>query len=195
MNQTAIYGGSFNPPTLSHKNVIKWVINSWVVSQIILTPDGVRKDKNQWISKTHRHLLIDAFFSELKKDSLPLDLDFHFLDSDTPTTTMEVEKYFFKKLWFYPWHIFGSDTISHMPSWDWNRERYIEDRLKKIIILRAGYPIVADLDMKNLQILDFPIEPISSTIARERIKFKKLVNDILSNDVIQVIDTLQLYQD
>lgn len=193
MENIAIYWGAFNPPTIWHKLVIEKLLTQNEVSKIIFSPDWERRDKNYQINSTDRIKMLQIFFAELKQRWLNVDFEDYFLKNPWKTTTMEVENYFTNKLWFSPHHIFWIDTISNMPNWVWNTEKYIENKLKKIFIKRKGFEVPINLEMQNFKILDLEILEISSTTVREMIKNKMRVDHILTPKVRNYIEENWLY--
>lgn len=193
MKNIAIYWGAFNPPTIWHFEVIKWVLTNKIVEKIIFAPDWQRVDKDYRIQREKREKILQIFFEELREKWLNVEFEDYFLKSDWNTTTMEVEEYFSLKLWFSPFHIFWIDTISSMPNWVWNRDKYLENELKKIFINRKWFQIPGKIDMQNYQIYDLSILEVSSTIVREMIKNKIKVDEILTPKVNQNIQENWLY--
>lgn len=98
--EIAIYGGAFNPPTLAHARVVSEVLKRQAATHIILSPSGVREDKNFGISQAERRRLIEIFFEVLKKDGLSISLDTYFFEGKNAgiTTTAAEEGYFREKL-------------------------------------------------------------------------------------------------
>jgi len=193
MENIAIYWGAFNPPTIWHKLVIEKLLTQNKVSKIIFSPDWTRKDKDYKISDENRIKMLQIFFAELKQRWLNVDFEDYFLKKSWNTTTMEVENYFTNKLWFFPYHIFGIDTISTMPNRVWNDEKYIENKLKKIFINRKWFLLPENIDMQNYQIFDLNILEISSTTVREMIKNKMRIDHILTPKVRNYIEENWLY--
>jgi hypothetical protein len=68
------------------------------VDKIIFSPDGYREDKDYGIDTKQRTKIIEIFFQELTSLGLNMIFDDYFLKSEKSTTTMEVEKYYTKKL-------------------------------------------------------------------------------------------------
>lgn len=191
----AIFGWSFNPPTLWHKIVMREILTSNTVSKVIFSPDWVRLDKNYSTSRDERLEINKAFYDDLIRDWLNIDFDNYFLNENPDITcTIEAEKYFTEKLWFQPYHIFWIDVIKNMPNWRFNNDRYIEDKLKKIFLKRAWYGIPIEIkNMQNYVLLDFDIPQISSTMVRNMIKTQQWVGSILTPGVHKIIKENNLY--
>lgn len=194
METIAIYWGAFNPPTLWHQEVMVKMITKWYVDKIIFSPDGQRFDKNYWISHQERKDILEIFASEIYQKWLNIEFEDYFLKTNIPTTTMDVEEYYRQKLGFQPYHIFGIDTISFMPKWTWNKEKYLEIKLKKIFLMRKWFLLPENIDMENYLILDLDIIDISSTLVREMLKNKWKVSHVLTPWVYNYVLKNELYQ-
>lgn len=133
METIAIYWGAFNPPTVWHQKVITQLLTKWYVDKIIFSPDGQRTDKNYGISSQDRNEILHTFASEISQQWYNIEFEDHFLHDTSFTTTMQVEAYFREKLWFSPQHIFGIDTITSLPNWTGNVDKYLEKNSKKFL--------------------------------------------------------------
>lgn len=185
-SKIAIFWGAFNPPTNGHFHVIEKILKNTDIEKVIITPDGLRLDKNYWIEEKHRKKMIQIFINELIEKWFNIEIDNHFLENKNnwDTTTVKVDLYFKEKLWLSPWHIFWTDISNEIKNWTWNPNKYIEKELKKIFIKRPWY------DFNNLNFENFIlINPekkldISSTIVRKN----KNLNIPISNLVIKEIE-------
>ena len=81
-----------------------------------------------------------------------------------------------------------------MKSWDNNSDEYIEKKLKKIFLMRPGYPERFEGFENFIALhLDIPHD-ISSTLIRESIKNKLAVAEFLTPAVAAYIKEHQLYK-
>jgi|SaaInlStandDraft_3_1057020.scaffolds.fasta_scaffold118547_1 nicotinic acid mononucleotide adenylyltransferase len=191
----AIYWWAFNPPTLWHLHVIEQIFKNSDIKKIIITPDWERWDKNYNISNLHRGNLIDLFIDDLKNKWLNIELDKYFLNwaNKSNTTTYEVDKYFIKKIWTQPFHIFWTDIVEWISDWDWNPNMYIQKKLKKIFIPRKWYSF-NNSELKNYILIETNyLSDISSTTARIRIKEWINLNQILERNILNYIHKNKLY--
>ena len=62
----AIFGGSFNPPHIGHKDLVALVRDSFPCDEIWLMPSGDRKDKIMHVSRDHRLAMAKLFAQEIK---------------------------------------------------------------------------------------------------------------------------------
>ncbi|MDD2870412.1 MAG: nicotinate-nicotinamide nucleotide adenylyltransferase [Candidatus Gracilibacteria bacterium] len=197
MENIAIYGGSFNPPTLGHIQVVKGVLEHTDIKKIIVAPSGDRLDKSHNIEHNNRKKLIEIFIKVLKESGVNVDLDLYFFEGKNNgiTTTLQEEKYFKQKLGLEPTFIYGSDVVTHMHNWVGNDNKYIEKKLKKIFINRPGYEFKPqNYSLDNYILLDIPeLIQVSSSVAREMIKNKQSVADILNPEIVKEIINNNLY--
>lgn len=193
----AVYGGTFNPPTLAHMQVIQEVLTKTQVTKIIMSPSWERSDKQFWIEDHHRKRMSQLCVDILTKKWYNVSLDTFFVDweSEWLTTTRAEYDYFKKKIWSDPTFIFGTDMAQRMHTWENNPDRFIETQLQKIFLQRPWY----DFDFKgndfdNYTLLDIPeMLGVSSTIAREMIQTKRSVSWILHPDITDDITQNDLY--
>lgn len=196
--KTAIYWGAFNPPTLAHAQVITQVIEETDISKIIFSPSWEREDKDLIIPQQSRKKLIEIFIEVLQTQGVDISLDLHFFEwrNEWITTTAWEEKYFREILWFSPYFIFWSDVASRMGWWSENKERFIEEKLRKIFITRPGYEFDFKANwFREYTLLDIPnMLDVSSSMAREMIARKRNIEDILFPEIVEEIEKQDLYQ-
>lgn len=197
MKNVAIYWWSFNPPTIWHFQALQAVFAKTDVERIIVTPSWIRLDKDHNVDPNNRKELIEAFIKVLRQSWLNVDFDFHFFEwkNGWVTSTLQEEKYFREKLWLSPTFIYGSDVIDSMHKWLWNDNLYIETKLKKIFLSRPWYEFHPEkFELDNYVFLDVPeLMNVSSSIAREMVKNKQDVVNILHSEIIEVIEKNDLY--
>lgn len=193
-HEIALYGWAFNPPTLWHFWVVEKLLVWEKVEKIIFTPDGERADKNYGILTQKRQEMIQIFFEEMLRKWLNVEIEKNFLmQKNAQTTTMDVEEYFTQKLWKHPTHIFWVDVISSMSHWSGNKDKYLEQKLKKIFLMRKGFEIPQMQGFKNFEIFDPDILEISSTTVRQMIKNGLKVDHILTPKVHEFVMDEKLY--
>jgi nicotinic acid mononucleotide adenylyltransferase len=183
----AIYWGAFNPPTLAHGQIVEEILKTREVSQVIISPSWEREDKDFGIQHEDRRKLINTFLQILQESWCNAEIDPHFFDGRNAwiTTTRAEEEYFRKILWHSPYFIFWSDVASNMHWWSNNKDRYIEEKLRKIFINRPGYEYDFTWNgFDNYMLLDIPhVIETSSSVARELIRNKQSVKWILHPEI------------
>ncbi len=187
-NNTAIYWGAFNPPTLWHQKVIEWILKDekWTIDQIIFTPDGARPDKKFWVSLEEREEIIEIFYEELQNMFWAhVDISRHFLHgkNGSEINTFHINKYFEETLWVMPYQIFGSDVIPDMETWWNNPDRFAQERLKKIFLNRPWYDFSPKW-LDNFILLDIPwLIEVSSTTLKQMLESKQAIDHLLTPEV------------
>ena len=194
----AIYWGAFNPPTLAHAQVIQEVLQHTSIDHIILNPSGEREDKTFGISPENRKNIMKIFCKVLRDSWRNISLETYFLEGKYwgLTTTTAEEKYFREQLWVSPSFIYGTDVAPNMSSWSQNKNRFIQERLKKIFIKRPWFEFDFQANgFREYSLLDIPhMLDISSTVAREMIQNKQSVEGGLFPEIIREIEQQKLYQ-
>lgn len=197
MKKIALYAWAFNPPTLAHKKVITGVIDTGIVQEVIFAPTWPRSDKSYGIENHTRERILEIFHKEITDEWYPVTFSDYFLKdkNNGNTTTVGMDRYFRSlQEGTELYHIFWLDVIPQIPHWAENEDHIVENRLKKIFINRKWYPTPNPFTMQYSTFVDFDIEWISSTLAREMIRTKQDVLWILSPQVEQFIREHNLYR-
>ena len=85
--------------------------------KIIIIPSSERDDKKYSVSNAHRLAMLDIFVKEI--DDSRVIIDDYFISSwKGEMITRDVDIYAKAKYGEDIIHVFGSDTIPSMPSWD-----------------------------------------------------------------------------
>lgn len=184
-----IYGGSFNPPTIAHLNIIKKLLSEFENSRVILLPVGNDYKKPDLISFEHRYNMLKLFAKQLKLNIEISTIEHHKGYKGTFYALEELSKDY-KNIYF----VIGSDNLEDLKSWI-----LYETLLKKypfIVINRNQYltkkqaeDLFLDLEHRFI-FLDFQMD-VSSTKIRENIDKNK---NLLTPEVFQYIKNHKLYE-
>ena len=140
----AVFGGSFNPPTMGHAMVVQWLLWSGKVDRVMLVPSGghpfgkpmipledrayLLYEMSQDIKQTSPHatqLRVSQVEGELPKPVYTYDLLTH-LRGELPPPQFEL---FF---------VIGADILQETANWHkWDKVR---EEFPLIIMGREGYP-------------------------------------------------------
>lgn len=195
--RVAIYGGSFNPPSLHHFLITKKLLE-WF-DEIAIVPCGPRSNKDS----------LKATPNELRKEMVLLNfegsgrvkVDAYDLDGGifTPAYFLD-EKY--KKL--YPkkeiWHIVGGDLIAGggdgnseiQKSWKYGNE--IWNELNFAVVIRPGFNISPDDLPPKSEIIECENLTGSSTALRKMINKDEDASPYLKPAVYELIKKSGLYK-
>ena len=197
-----MYGGSFDPPTISHimiaceiYNQINYIDEVWIVP----CGDG-RSDKGLKSDAHHRLNMLELIKKDLIYDDLPIFIkDTEIKNKKYMPTWDLLEKLSFD----YPSNKFyfccGSDIANSIITWDFGKE--LCEKYSYIIITRPGYEVNEYKDLKTYEILECSYDN-SSTKIRSRIeefldKKNKVhlgISGLTSRSVLHYIYTNNLYK-
>lgn len=129
-----IFWAAFDPPHVGHTAIIRALLHFREPSQIILMPSWSRDDKSYHVSDDHRMSMLDIFASEIDDPRVVID-DYFVREWKGEMVTKDVDLYVREKYGEESIHVFGTDTIESMPSWD--SEWYAAKVVKKLFVPRG----------------------------------------------------------
>jgi len=137
--ETIIYGGAFNPPTLAHKAILEACVEYAQTQEadVWVMPSGDRQDKTIATSRALRLAYIDAMVEGVDNKAVAPEIVTTELDRtvlvETYDTIKELEgEYPGRRFTF----VFGADSTETMASWKGGRE--LLDELSMLVIEREG---------------------------------------------------------
>lgn len=190
-----IFGGCFNPPHRMHKNMALKLIENKTLDKIIYVPTGIKYNKSDLISNTHRYNMLKIICN----DSPYLEVsDYEFKDELTYAyQTLD----YFKSI--YPndniYYIIGGDNLKTLN--EWKNFEYLMKNYKFLVINRNAdnYDNLISKYKKyenSIVLADNIEDDISSTFIRNQIKNNKYnIEDYLNKDVLDYIKENSLYID
>ena len=184
-SRIGLLGGTFNPIHFGHIEIAKASINLLKLDKLIFIPAGNPWQKNDFISFEHRLNMLKLALknigkveiSELEKDETNPTYTYQTLQklhSINPETEFVL--------------LMGSDAIKGFLTW--KEPNLIKTLARIYVVPRQNDPIV-DWHFDRLQ---FNPIAISSSQIREKIKNNESIEDFVPKDVIDYINTNQLYK-
>lgn len=176
--EIAIFGGSFNPPHIAHKEVLEYLAKKKEFDEVWMIPCYSHPFDKSLISFDDRlkmcELTVDGLDPKIKVNSIEGEL------KAIPSYTFDTIKELQKKYPNYTWQIVvGSDCKEELNKWK------NSDELKKMasfyFIPRPGYE-------------DSPFQDIKSTKIRELIQKKKDYKQLVTPEVCSYIEKNNLYK-
>lgn len=178
MNKDIVYGGTFNPPTIAHLNVIKYLITKFPDNNIIILPSNA----------FYKNSKVASFLDRVKMlELLLLNIDISNRKRVTISTIEnELEKmgtYYTLKHLSYPYFVLGADSFLTIKKW-----RCYENLVKEnkfLIIPRNGINInsyimndalLSEYHYNFIILDDFHCIDVSSSLFRSN-ELKELLND------------------
>jgi NAD+ synthase (glutamine-hydrolysing) len=193
----ALYGGSFNPVCIHHRQIAEILLKLFDV--VFVIPCGKRSDKKSTniIDLDHRKKIVELGFSHVQG----LKFDFHDLDQKAYTPTYILQEHYEQ---LYPeaeiWHVTGTDLIAGGRQGKaeiqtvWTMGDYIWKNLNWLVILRPGYVIKKDDLPPKAEVIEIKNIFGSGTLVRERIAVGKPIDKLVLPEVAEYIKRFNLYK-
>lgn len=189
-HRVLLFGGSFNPPTLAHEEIIARCLDLPSFDEVWLMPSGDRMDKTIPASDKDRLAMLELVRTESFASNPRLHVSRFELDLPRPTATYDT--------WHalraaYPgtdfWFVFGRDSYVTMP--DWPNGNDLRHGLSMVIF---GDETGEKPSAKNVlyMALDADFSNISSTQARRALANNTKLTDIVSRSVARYMQNVIL---
>lgn len=107
-----VYGGSFNPPTIAHYKIAKYLINRFNPTQFIFVPVGDRYDKKELAPFTHRYQMLERLCNQLP-DCVISDYENKKEFTGTIDTLNTLKSLYQEELYF----VLGADNLMYLDQW------------------------------------------------------------------------------
>lgn len=196
----AIYGGSFNPPTIAHENIARDILHLSDINKLIYLPVGDAYKKKNLIESNYRYKMLKIITNKLVSEDFNVEISTLEMDTDRRLYTIEslriLKEKYKKDLAF----VMGTDNIKEFNSWS-NPQSLLEefyfiviereeDDVSKLI---KENPLLSKYQDKFLILKDTSYKSISSTYIRENIKNTELVQSYIDKEVLSYIKKNNLY--
>lgn len=135
--KTVVYGGAFTPPTIGHHEIVRALLTHLDIDRLLIVPSGPRIDKAYALEKETRRQIIQVFADEFGDDRV--EADFTFLDGESDTTTLRMDRHYREQFGESPIQVFGADVLTSMEKWpnSDNDRAYLLKQLPKVFLSRA----------------------------------------------------------
>lgn len=184
--ETIIYGGAFNPPTLAHLAILKACMNHarQTQAEVWVMPSGNRTDKQIETTREQRLAYIQAMIDDTRVEGVRTRTVTTELDREVMVETYDTvnelneqhpDRHF---TWF-----FGADSTETMAEWHGGQE--LLDTLSMLVVKRPGSTI-NPLARHAIEIM-IPDMEISSTEVRRRLAEGEPVDDLVSPRVAELL--------
>lgn len=189
-----IYGGSFNPCHLMHKQIVLSLLEKNIFDRIIILPTGNFYNKKNLLKGEERKKMLELMFNN---NSRIIICDYEFKNNLISTyRSLDYLQNLYKgdKLYF----IMGSDNILNFDKW--KRYDYILDNYNLLIIKRKGIDIKDSIEKYNqykgeIILLDLDLLDVQSNIIRDFLNKEQYDNAkcYLDPNVLEYIKIKKLY--
>jgi len=180
--ETIIYGGAFNPPTLAHKAILEACVDYAQTqhADVWVMPSGDRQDKTIATSRAMRLAYIDAMIenvdnSELIPEVVTTELD-RAVMVETYDTVKELEEEYPDRSFTF---VFGADSTETMASW--HEGEYLLENLSMLVVERVGSTV--NPMARHAIRMQVEAPNVSSTLVRERLAAGIPITDLVAAPV------------
>ncbi|MDE6407241.1 MAG: nicotinate (nicotinamide) nucleotide adenylyltransferase, partial [Anaeroplasmataceae bacterium] len=189
-----VYGGSFNPCHIVHKQIVLTLLEQYGFDRIVLLPTGNFYKKSNLAKGEERIHMLNLMFQNHPKVIL---CDYEFKNNLICTyRSLDYLQNLYKgdELYF----IMGSDNLLHFDTW--KRYEYILDHYNLLIIVRKDISVQGVLEKYQpykgkIELVDLNVEGFNSSYIRECIHKNDYasVSNILDSNVLGYIQNRKLY--
>lgn len=186
MEKIGFFGGSFNPPTVAHFEIVNSAIKEMNLDKIIVIPMGDKYEKKDLISFNHRYNMLNLLFENNK------NVEISNMQNNQKKRTYAIDT--FKKINLeyknsQNFFIMGLDNFSNISNWKDSEE--LLNYYNFIVFKRNNIEIVNST--KNVKFLDVN-RNISSSLVRDKISNGENINTSISYKVEEYIRKNKLYK-
>lgn len=194
MPQTlAVFGGSFSPPGLHHRAIVKELTRHF--DRVVVVPCGPRPDKpsTSEVDPVYRAALADVAFGGIER----VEVDLFDLEMATFTRTHALHERYKDR--GEVWHVVGADLVAggregrSFVHTRWEHGPEVWQTLNFAVLKRAGHGLGPGDLPPHHRLIDGLPEGSSQTI-RERLFRREPVDDVVGPDVGDYIERHRLYR-
>ena len=193
MKEIAIFGGTFDPPTLAHEAIVAAIMNQHAIDEVWMLPSGTRSDKPYMTDDDTRLAMLSLVRQTRFDGSTQLRVAEDELKLPRPTkthATVEALKNSYSHARF--WFVFGADSYHSMHTWERGYE--LKHSLGMLIIPRAGFMVPLQRDnIMHLEVPEAVPLNLSSTAVRMAISDGRPYEDMVSPEIAAFIESNRLY--
>ena len=186
MSRIGFFGGSFNPPTIAHLEIVKLAICEANLDKLVIVPMGDKYEKHELIPFKYRYEMLLKMFENNEKVKISNIQENQMKKSYAIDTFKIIKKLYVEDEKFF---IMGLDNFSNIANWKNSNE--LLNEYEYIVFGRNNIPI--DIELEIVKFINIS-QNVSSTEARFNIKNNKDVENILTKEVISYINKNGLYK-
>lgn len=187
LQETIIYGGAFNRPTLAHQAILQGCVDYAEPrhADVWLMPSASRVDKAISVERSERLEFCAALTRDVLSRTVRLGIETLELDrselTETYDTVRELDAQYPDRT--FTW-VFGADSVATMETWV--HGRWLQDNLSMLVINRPGTPL-PNLGPRAVE-LAVEAGSYSSTELRRRLANGEAYDDMVGPEVGRLID-------
>ena len=188
MKNIIIFGGAFNPPTISHQRILRACVDyaQKINASIWILPSGQRADKTINVADTTRLKYAEALKHSVTAHDIEILVKTDEMDAHELTETIHTHQLLQQKnsdvhfIW-----VFGADSLVTMKHW--HEGLWLWQNLTMLIIPRDNIALPYTPPHATWLDIAMPVG-LSSTLVRQRIAAGKSVVRYVPKAVLQLIE-------
>lgn len=198
----AVYGGSFNPPTIAHEKISKDILSLNNVDKFIYLPVGDKYEKPELISSFHRLNMLEIMVNEIKKSGVT-SVEVSDLEVKSKNLLYTIDslraiknRYKDKDVAF----VMGTDNLIDFENWEKPIELLeefyfivIERKNQSVEEILERFKFLKKYTNKFIILKKTSYEAVNSTFIRENINNISLIKDYVNKEVLEYININNLY--
>lgn len=197
----AIYGGSFNPPTVAHENIARDILKLDEINKLVYLPVGDSYKKKSLISAEYRYDMLKIILEKLSKDGLNVDINRLEIDADERLYTLQslrkLKDEYKNDLAF----VMGTDNVKEFSSWynpeELLKEFYfvvIEREDDDVINLIKQDKLLSKYENRFIILKETSYKTVSSTYIRDNLYVDAEIDEYIDINVLEYIKENKLYK-
>lgn len=188
-----IFGGSFNPPHKMHVKIADYILKNGYLDKIIFVPTGIHYEYKKDLANDEARF--EMLLMALEGKSKVEVSDFE--QNGKLVYTVETLEHF-KELYQADeiYFVCGADNLSYIDKW--KNGLSILENYKILVVGRQTENLYTILEKfhkfrDNIIVVDMPLNGLSSTMIRDRIRSGKDVSEYINPKVLKYIKKNNLY--
>lgn len=189
-HETIVFGGSFNPPTLAHRDMTEALLHAYPMAEVWLMPSGDRHDKAGFLPDEQRLEMLEIVRHTLSEPDRVAVCDLELQDTGVTETYKTVGRLAAAEPTRSFRYVFGGDAYLGMPTWRYGEAMQAE--LPMIVIPRDKITLKVG---SNCDVLTLNLDKgISSTEVRRRLDRGQAIDQLVCDGIREYIARHRLYQ-
>lgn len=179
-----VYGGSFNPPTKAHQEIISILFDSLKIDNVILLPVSNKFNKDGLIDDNHRYNMLSLLDKRVIVSDLELHKDFHGTYYSLKELSNKYDDIHY---------VIGADNLDNLNKWI-NFQNLIKE-FKFIVVGRDNIDVINIIDTKYSEYKDRFIY-IDASLDMCSTSYRETKDEnILTKEVYEYIKENHLYEE
>lgn len=200
-NLVAIYGGSFNPPTIAHEMIARDILSTKEVKKVVYLPVGDDYKKQNLISADFRYDMLKILVDSLDNNGINVELNDLEINAYRRLYTIEslrlLKNQYNSNLAF----VMGTDNIKEFKNW-YEPKKLLEEFY--FIVIERENDNVEQLIMKDKLLNDYKnkfiiiketsYKNVSSTYIRNNLYTDSGIRNYINSEILDYIKSNELYK-